>query len=372
MSEPRLRRSGAVLLLGLLFGLGVLAVAVRVTMSRTPAVPPLLPMPALGTPPLGVSQVDPLGLGDSASGPRPVYVGVYAIHVPHLDMMSNSYLIDFWIWFRWKGEDLNPVRSFQFMNQFQGWDTLQQPVYVDADGREKADPVGDGWFYQCLHVQTRFSRPFDLRRYPFDEQQLVVAIEDLDSTTDQMIYVPDAGSTAVDAGLDIPGWHLKKVTAEVAEAVYPTNFGDPRRPVGEDRYTRFAYTLHISRPVLGYLTTTLVPITIVMLITFCAFLVPLAHFEGRLSLAITSLISAVALHLTVSADLPKTGFVVLLDHVYNVAYLLILGATAESVFALRLSVLGQEGAAKTLDRWALGLFALTYFGSVALLIASAV
>ncbi len=320
----------------------------------------------------GVDRVDPMGEGRPTGGPRRVYVGVYAFHVPQLDLSNNAYLVDFWLWFRWHGSDIDPSKSFEFMNQFEAWDLLKQPVYVDDQGNARPDPLGGDWFYQVFHVQARFGRPFDVRRYPFDHQQLVIALEDTDMTTRQMTYVPDPGTTAIDPSLDIPGWNLTNVTATVTEAQYQTNFGDPRRPVGDDRYTRFSYTIHIARPVLGYLATTLVPITIVMLITFACFLIPSRYFEGRLGLGITSLISAVALQLTASSDLPKTGYLVLLDHVYNLSYLVIFVATLESVIAVRLADAEREEASRKVDRWTLGVSAALYFGSVAWLLARAV
>ncbi|MFO0563530.1 MAG: hypothetical protein U0269_36235 [Polyangiales bacterium] len=313
---------------------------------------------------IGVDRADPLAGGAREGGPRRVYVGVYAFHVPQLDLSANAYLVDFWLWFRWKGEDIDPSKSFEFMNQFEAWDVMKLPVYADEQGSAKPDALGDGWFYQVFHVQARFGRPFDVRRYPFDRQQLVIALEDTNSTTREMTYVADPGTTAIDPGLDIPGWRLRTVTAEVSESVYPTNFGDPRRPVGEDRYTRFQYTIHIERPVLGYLATTLVPISIVMLITFAVFLIPSRYFEGRLGLGITSLISAVALQLTAAGDLPKTGYLVLLDHVYNLSYLVIFVATLESVIAVRLADSDREASSKRLDRWTLALSAVLYFGAV--------
>jgi hypothetical protein len=56
--------------------------------------------------------------------PRPVYVGIYTFHVPSLDLASNAYLMDFYLWFRWHGNDIDPSSSFEFMNLYEGWDYL--------------------------------------------------------------------------------------------------------------------------------------------------------------------------------------------------------------------------------------------------------
>lgn len=322
-------------------------------------------------PRMGVQTVDPLGAGARSEGPRRVYVGAYAFNVPQLDLSSNAYLIDFWLWFRWRGDDIDPTRTYEFMNLYEGWDVLRQAIYTDEANNPRAEALGDGWHYQVFHVQARFGRPFDVRAYPFDTQQLVIAIEDGDQTTSDMVYVPDPGSTAVDPQLVIPGWILDRVTATTTETVYPTNFGDPRRPVGQDRYARFSYTLHLRRPVVGYLATTLLPIAIVMLITLVVFMIPFRYFEGRLGLGITSLISAVALQLTAAGDLPKTGYLVLLDHVYNLCYLVIFIATVESVVVVRIGDGGDEARARAIDRLTAALAAMVFFGGTAALIFAA-
>ena len=300
--------------------------------------------------------------------PRPVYVGIYPSHIPEIDLGSNSYLVDFWIWFRWQGDDIDPSESFEFMNLYEGWDVHRQPVYHDEEGRARRDPLGGGWFYQVFRVQARFTRPFDVRRYPFDRQAIVIAIEDTDLTTKDMRYVADQGTETIDPELSIPGWRIRRVEPRVIEAVYPTNWGDTRRAIGADRYTNFKYTIHIERPIAGYVATTILPIAIVVLITLVIFLVDPKYFEARLGLGITSLISAVALQLTTSGDLPKVGYLVLLDHVYNLSYLVIFLSLLGSVMSVRLHDAGRTAAAKRLDRWGLAGMLVVFFGGVGLVI----
>lgn len=303
-----------------------------------------------------------------ARRPRPVYVGIYSLHVPAIDLATNSYLLDFYLWFRWQGNDIDPSKSFEFMNLYEAWDRLQQPVYVDGDGKAKPNALGDRWFYQVFRVQARFTHPFDVHKYPFDDQNLIVEFEDTDQMAQAMTYVPDRDGDLLDRSLVIPGWQIAGTAVWVVETVYPTNFGDTRRQSGIDRYSRFHYEIKLKRPVEGYLVTTILPVAIVMLITLMVFLIESKYFEGRLGLGITSLISAVALQLTAAGDLPKTGYLVLLDHVYNLSYLMIFLALLESVVAVGLYDAGKKDAAKRLDRLSLAALSVVFFGGFALII----
>lgn len=301
---------------------------------------------------------------DAEDGPRRVYVGVYMHHVPELDLEENSYIADFYLWFRWQGDDIDPSQTFEFTNLVEGWDLMHDVSYTNDAGEPEPADLGDGWRYQVMHVQARFAQPFDVHRYPFDHQEINVDLEDVEYVSTQLVYVPDEGTYEVHPGLAIPGWILDGVDARVTEVAYPTNFGDTRRPPGADRYSHFTYSVRVIRPVIGYLVTTVLPVAIVMLITFVMFLIDSKYFEGRLGLGITSLISAVALQLTAQSDLPSAGYLVLLDHVYHLAYLTIFLSLLESVWAVRLADAGLIERSKRLDRLALVLVPAVFFGGV--------
>ncbi|MEZ4367771.1 MAG: hypothetical protein R2939_16060 [Kofleriaceae bacterium] len=285
-------------------------------------------------------------------------------------LSESTYLVDFWVWFRWQAGPHNPTQTFELLNLFEAWDVLKQPIYVDDAGTDAPEALGDGWLYQVYRIHGRFGRSFDVRDYPFDDQELTIAFEDNDQVVEAMVYVADDGTELVDPSLSVEGWDIDRISARVTEHAYPTNWGDPRRPAGADRYSQFRYTIHISRPVVGYLATTLVPIAIVMLIALTVFLLHPKHFEARLGLATTSLISAVALQLTAQSDLPKTGYLVLLDHVYNLSYLTIFIALLITVVVARYPDDDLPPRIKRLDRLGLALSALVFFGGTLLLVAA--
>ncbi|MFO0681081.1 MAG: hypothetical protein U0234_03470 [Sandaracinus sp.] len=301
--------------------------------------------------------------------PRPVYVGIYVNDVPSLDLQTNRCLVDFYLWFRWQGDDIDPSTTYEFMNAVESWDLLRAPVYVDEEDNPLPEDLGDGWRYQVFHVQGHFGHPFDVRAYPFDSQEIVIAIEDTDLVVEDMTYVVDEGTYTLPPTLAIPGWDLGEVRAEVIQQDYPTNFGDTRRPIGEDRYSRFRYSVVVARPVIGYAATTILPIAIVMLITMVMFLIDPKYFEGKLGLGITSLISAVALQLTAAGDLPSTGYLVLLDHIYNLSYGVIFLALLASVWSVRVHDRGEIQRAERIDRIMLVVSMLVFFGGTGLLVA---
>lgn len=313
--------------------------------------------------------VDPGAVPAQKVSPSPgkVRVGLYLRALPELDIKTNSYLADFYLWFRWHAAQRDPSASFEFTNAVQSWDLKIQPLHVDDLGVARAEALPDGSRYQIFHVHGRFQTPFDLRSYPFDRQSVRIELEETNSLVGVVAYEWDRDGDAVHPGLTIPGWTIESARAEVGAAGYPTHFGDIRKRGSHDEYARFAFVLDVERPIIGYLVKTVLPISVVMLITFITFFIELRYFEARIGLAITGLISAVALQLTSGSELPNVGYMVLLDKIYNLSYFVIFIALAESVAAVRLADAGFADRARRLDRWAVLACAVIFFGGAAVI-----
>jgi len=303
---------------------------------------------AQAAPPLEASCPPAVLAGtDGVTPPQAVMVGLYLNQVADIDIKSNTFLADFYLWFRWRGA-IDPTQSFELVSAVEKWDFEKQVIYKDDHDNPKPDDLPDGCKFQQLHVQGRFSHPFQLADYPLDRQELTIRLEDSKYTSDELVYLPDLKDSRVSPTMAVPGWLIRGSRFDVAQHAYATPMGDPR--LSGLPCSQFRATLALGRPLVGYLSKTLVPIGFIILITLLIFFVSLRYYEGRLGLAVTTLISAVALQLTSSADLPQVGYLVLIDKLYNLSYVLILFAMFESTIAARWFDAGREEPARRLDR----------------------
>lgn len=275
--------------------------------------------------------------------PQQVAVGIWLQNVNDIDMKASLVTMDFYIWFRWKGP-IDPTASFEFTNVVEKWGMTREAIYPE--------PVvlADGNRYQCFHVQGKFNRKFDLRAYPLDRQDLPVEVEDSRHMIGELVYVADREASGYAPDIALPGWDIEGGKCHAGDLTYATTFGRPQAPGGSERYARFTYTLAISRPWAAYLIRMLVPMLVVLLSSFVSFYLSPAYMDARIGIAITALLSSVALHLTVSADLPHVGYVRLIDKIYNFAYVIIFLTLVESAWVVRLRDAGQEDRASRVDR----------------------
>ena len=41
--------------------------------------------------------------------------------IQQLDLQSHSYTVDMYMWFKWRDPEIDPSRSFEFLNAFELW-----------------------------------------------------------------------------------------------------------------------------------------------------------------------------------------------------------------------------------------------------------
>lgn len=296
-----------------------------------------------------------------APAPQEALVGVYLQNVNDIDMKASLFTLDFYVWFRWKG-DIDPSTSFEFTNVVEKWGMTRDAIYPEPV------QLPDGARYQCYHVQGKFNRKFDLRAYPLDDQELPIEIEDSRRLAGELVYRADTANSGQSNAITIPGWEVAKGTATAGVLAYPTTFGRPQAPGREERYARFSYSLSIYRPWGPYLVRMLLPLLVILFSSFVPLYLRPSYADARIGISITSLLSAVALHLTVSSDLPHVGYIRLIDKVYNLSYVLIFATLVESVWAIRLHDLGEDQRALVVDRFTRRVLMLGTAAGISLLI----
>ena len=170
-----------------------------------------------GDPPEAVKQaIAKSAAGDksaedkSAGDPAKVVVGAYINDIQQLDFKANNYAVDLYVWFRWKGADIDPSKTMEFMNRYASDDNLREELY------DKPSEMPDGSLYAIIRYQGKFSTNFALESYPFDKQFLTVVMEDSVSGAGKQVYVPDgAPGVSLDPQITLPGFRVGKPTMAV-------------------------------------------------------------------------------------------------------------------------------------------------------------
>ncbi len=244
-----------------------------------------------------------------------VETGIFAISVYDIDLTSNSFYADFYVWFKWRGA-IDPITYLEVTNSISDWAMISVPAHPEPER------LPDGSFYQISRIEGRFLQSFDLKRYPLDQYNLSIFMENSAYTTDKLVYVADGEASGYSQFLTIPGWSIVGSTIDSLVRTYDTNFGDPRLP-DRSEHSVLRYSLNIVRPWSFFTWKLLLPLMIVLASSCAALLLAPQHIDSRIALPVTALLTAVFLQETYADNLPDLGYLVLMDQVYVIAYILI-------------------------------------------------
>lgn len=247
--------------------------------------------------------------------PQQVRTGMYLMNLYSLNMDDHSFYADFYIWFKWKGR-IDPTK-IEFVNAIEKW-SMDEAGY---DGDSTPVKLKDGTNYKIMRIEGRFHHAFSLNRFPLDRHSLDIQVENPDYPVDSLVYVPDTSGADIRRSLNLVGWQAEGCQLLHTVHDYHSNFGNPQE--NAHKYSNLTYSLTLARPVSYFLLKMLLPIFIVMLISIGGLLLHPSHIDTRSSLPIGGLLTAVFLQQSYSDALPDTGYMVLMDKIYLLAYALI-------------------------------------------------
>lgn len=252
-----------------------------------------------------------------------VETGIFAVSVYDIDLASNSFYADFYVWFKWRGT-IDPITYLEVTNSISDWSMMSVPAHPEPER------LPDGSFYQISRVEGRFLQSFDLKRYPLDQYNLSIFMENSAYTTKQLVYVADDQASGYSQFLTIPGWSIMGSAIESLVRTYDTNFGDPRLP-SQSEHSVLRYALNIARPWSFFAWKLLLPLLIVLASSCAALLLAPQHIDSRIALPVTALLTTVFLQETYADSLPDLGYLVLMDQIYVIAYILIFASIVEVI-----------------------------------------
>jgi len=291
--------------------------------------------------------------------PVEVTIGIYVNDIQELDLQNQSFVIDFYGWLRWTDPDIDPSQTIDIVNPYEDWQNPPRLSYPEPIR------LPDGSYYQVIRYLGRFNDELPLQRFPFDSQSLTVEIEDSTYDASRLVYVPDTTTPPIsmDPAINLPGYRLGTPTLTVSDFRYPTNFGDTSVSA-KDPYSRVVFEVPVTRPPVSTVIKLVLPVLLVVLVAALVYLIQPEEVEARVGLAITALLTLVALQFS-SDSVPSVEYLNALDLIYIAALGYVLVALATAVGTSWMAVKGRIDSVRTVDVRMLALSTLLFFATVA-------
>lgn len=315
------------------------------------------------------------------AAPTKVTVGMFLNSVPSVDLVSNSFKFDAYLWFRWDpaawppklrqptapAEDGSGVGDDEAGEEEAGQEAIGPATtfeIIGSDGEVTTIPLYAKPGYCCVQVKGERLNHWDVRSYPFDRQELVLVVEDGSFDMREVAYEPDTQGSGISSELRVTGFRTEAPVAEVRPFSYETSFGDPAvDPARPSRYSRFRFVLPVERESWGLFFKLFTGLFVCAVIAMVALFINATQVDPRFGLCVGGLFGIVGSSYLVSSLLPETSELCYADKLHILGLVVVLVVIVESAFSLSLHLNhGERGAAaaKRLDRATFGVLAVLF------------
>jgi len=269
-----------------------------------------------------------VGAQPGSDAPTIVTVGMYVSRIHNLDIRSQYFDAEFYLWLKWKGA--YSAERYEF------------PDAIKVDRLfEVPEEDTSGFRYISVKIRGTFVNPMDVSDYPQDKHILTIAIEDYNWTEAHLKYEIDTVNTKMEQQPEEDEWKLRFIGAEVASRELLN---------ADERFSSFRFHCEAKRSVSPFLVKILIPIIIVVLMSMLTFFIPPMHLETQVSLGATALLTIIALNLVIADELPDVAYLTNADILLIGSYLIVFLALCESILTSILHRRRKTELSRLIDR----------------------
>lgn len=247
---------------------------------------------------------------------RVVYVGIDVNKVDNLNTASESFDADFFLWMRYTGDA--SASDIVFTNATDPSLAVGEPLEMTESANET---------YAMFRVQGTFSQPMDFHDYPWDTHSLQLGFQNKTLNDDDIIYVADAATLdqpqeeRLLSGSDlsrpfnaIPNWEASRVWfSQNPQTSRSAEIDEDERAPGYVQFSEFLVNMTYARDLSGFLVKNLLPLALLVLVTYISLFFPAEQAGTRTDFAITSILTTSVLLGAISNQLPDIGYTVAIE-----------------------------------------------------------
>jgi Neurotransmitter-gated ion-channel ligand binding domain/Neurotransmitter-gated ion-channel transmembrane region len=293
------------------------------------------------------------------AGPTQVSVGMWVVDINSIDSAQQTFTADIVVVLQWKDSRLTHTGGalahyslgeiwhprVAIVNETNSVSRrLPEAAEVDANGSVDYRQRYVGAFTQSLRLES----------FPFDKQTFRVQLVAIRYNPNEVKFVPD--QKWIDAGLKqaggiapsitLPDWTVEKW--DIKTFVY-------RLAPGLDN-SGYVFEFTASRDVKHYILTVILPLVLIVMMSWAVFWIDPVTSNSQISIAVTSMLTLIAYRFAVDSQLPRLPYTTRLDAFILTSTLLVFFSLIEVVVTTILEKNQRAERAKTIDRYCRPIF----------------
>lgn len=292
---------------------------------------------------------------NESKGPTTVHFLVFILDIDDINSAAQNFTANIYLRLRWQDNRLaNPEGTTRQIPLNDVWNP--RVLLANQQGRlsqslpeiVQVDPDGTVLYHQ--RYTGRLSQPLLLAEFPRDQHSFMVQFVGAGYNANELTFEPEyvrnihGGSMA--NTLSLADWEILSYETIIA----------PYKPIEEVNTAAFAFQFQAKRFISYYLWQVVLPLAVVVIMSWAAFWVSRDHLGIRIAVATSSILTLIAHRFILASLLPKLPYMTRLDYFSVGCTLLVLLALIAVITASVLTENNQDRQARKVDFYARGGF----------------
>lgn len=291
-------------------------------------------------------EVDLTSRPDPVGTKTVVELSIKVLDVDEIDGASQTFTANVVVVASWKDERLAGGAKQRTLALEEVWNPVLQITNQQRLLKTFPDVVqvkGDGTVEWAQRYWGRFSNPLSLHEFPLDKHTFVIQVV-VASVDFKEIELRESGDEEDRSGLadklslpdwEVTGWRVKVTPVELIK--------------GSSPLPGMAFEFEASRYLGYYLTKVLLPLLMIVMMSWIVFWIHPSESATQISVSVTSMLTLIAYRFALGSMLPDISYLTRMDGFILVSTVMVFGALMEAVLTSRLADTGSEELAIRID-----------------------
>lgn len=257
------------------------------------------------------------------SGPDTVRIGCYIISLHNFNFREKEYTARFWLWMLYDSPDI----------EFHDDVEIPNAKTLNFDAVVSDSTAGYKWIQ--LKITANMKETWNVKDYPFDQQDLSIVIENSKYDARTVVFVPDTAGQYFDPDFVVEGWQIKTFEVVSGTSHYATGFGDASLDKPESDYSKIIIHIKLERNAWGLFFKIFLGMYVAFAISIVSFWVDSKHTESRFALPVGGLFAAVGNKYIIDSYLPESSAFTTVDILHGATFISIFITIAFAALSLK-------------------------------------
>jgi len=306
----------------------------------------------------------------TGDGPTRVSVGIWIVDISNIDSAQQTFTADIAVVLQWKdarlahtGTGLAHYALDQIWTPRVG--IANETSSVSRKFPDSVEVEPDGTVIYRQRYAGSFTQPLRLQSFPFDRQAFHFHMVAIRYRPNEVVFGPDENwvrdglrqAAGISPSITLPDWTVEKWDAKAR--VYALTPGM--------QYSGYAFEFTASRNVAYYIWKVILPLVLIVMMSWAVFWIHPATSNSQISVAVTSMLTLIAYRFAVDSQLPRLPYMTRLDSFFLTSTILVFFSLIEVLVTTILDNNHQTERAKKLDRYCRVIFpAIFVIASIAI------